>query len=194
MRKAFFLFIALILTLTACSNDDLERQEIVKGFSEASYLQMTAEICCEYENEQRSYTLSCHYVPEGLSVVSVVEPEELLGLVAEFEGKEKRLSYQDTVLDAPLLGMNGISPASLLPLLCDAIRDGYIIEESAEDCKDIPAWRITFLEEGEQESLYYTVWFAKEDGRPLAAELTEGTVLNFKLAFTDFIFGDILTK
>ena len=192
MRKVVLLFISLIILLSGCSNEDLERQEMLKRFSEASYLQMTAEIRCEYESERREYTLACHYVPDGLSVVSVVEPEELLGLVAEFEGEEKRLSYQDTVLDAPMLGMEGLSPAGLLPLLCDAIRDGYIIEENAETCSDIDAWRITFLEEGEQESLYYTVWFAMEDGKPLAAEVTTGTVLNFKLAFTDFTFGDIL--
>ena len=97
-------------------------------------------------------------------------------------------------MDAPLLGMEGLSPAGLLPLLCDAIRDGYIMEENGEECNDIPAWRITFLEEGEKESLYYTVWFSKDDGRMLAAEVTTGTVLNFKLAFTDFIFGDILAE
>ncbi len=194
MRKVVLLFIPVVLLLSGCSADSLARQEILSRFSKASYLQMTAEIKCEYENEQREYKLTCHYVPDGLCVVSVVEPEELLGLVAEFEGDEKRLSYQDTVLDAPLLGMEGLSPAGLLPLLCDAIRDGYIMEENGEECNDIPAWRITFLEEGEKESLYYTVWFSKDDGRMLAAEVTTGTVLNFKLAFTDFVFGDILAE
>ena len=194
MRKVVLIFISIIFILSGCSDGGLARQELLGRFSEAPYLQMTAEIECEYENEKREYTLTCHYVPDGLSVVSVVEPEALLGLVAEFEGEEKRLSYQDTVLDAPLLGMEGLSPAGLLPLLCDAIRDGYIIEENTETCRDIDARRITFLEEGQQESLYYTVWFTKDDGRPLAAEVTTGTVLNFKLAFTDFTFGDILEE
>ena len=194
MRKVVLLFIPLVLILGGCSDRGLQQKELLSRYSGASCLQMTAEIKCEYEHEQREYTLACHYVPDGLSVVSVVKPEALLGLVAEFEGGEKRLSYQDTVLDAPLLGMEELSPAGLLPLLFDAVRDGFIIEENSEDWGGIPAWRLTFLEEGENESLYYTVWFAKEDGRALAAELTEGTVLNFKLAFTDFVFGDILEE
>lgn len=194
MRKVFLLFIPLVFMLNACSDDTEIRQEILERFSDASYLQTTAEIRCEYDDEQREYTLSCHYIPGGLSVVSVVEPQELLGLVAEFEGEEKRISYQDTVLDAPLLGAEGLSPAALLPLLFDAVRDGYIIEESAETCNGTDAQRMTFLEEGENESIYYTVWFSKEDGSILAAEVATGTVLNFKLAFTSFTFGDKIEK
>ena len=163
-------------------------------FRDAPCLQMTAAVTCEYETETREYELVCHYEAEGTSVVTVTKPEELSGLAIEFDGEKKTLRYGETCLDAPRLGDEGLSPAEVLPRLMDALRQGYLTEEGKEDFAGAEAWRITLAQEGKTGDILFTIWLSEEDGTPLAATVFDGEMLNCKLVFTSFTFGDIMQE
>ena len=182
----------LLLLMAACGKREEAAPDLLEPYRAMTGCTAEAEIDCEYETEVRTYALRCEYVPEGESTVTVLAPESLAGVSAVFSGKDASLRYDDLVLDAGTLGGEKLSPAAVLPRLLDALRNGYLLEESREKLGEEDCLRLTFETAGEAEKLYFTVWLPEKSGGPVAAEVSSGTVLNFRLKFTSFTFGAII--
>lgn len=185
---------AVLLTLTLLSGCGApqEAETLLGRFAAAQSCEMEAELCCEWETEQRRYTLHCLWQPEGESRVTVRQPEELAGLSAVFDGESCTLCYEDQVLDAGTLGESGLSPAEVLPRLMEALRTGWLLEESREERNGEALLRLTLETEEDGVKQYWTVWL-REDGTPAAAEVTIKEKLIFRGEFTLFSFGAILS-
>lgn len=192
MRKMLCGLLALLALLPGCGKGtEAAAEQLLQPYQNMESAEMEAEVKCEYSDELREYKLSCSYVPEGKSKVKVLEPEAIAGLTAVFDGDGASLCYEDLCLDAGTLGEEELSPAEVLPLLFDAVRSGYLLEESRESYRGEDAYRFCFETRGETEKIYYTFYISPE-GYPIAAEVSTGNVLNFRLAFTSFSFGAIL--
>lgn len=183
--------LALLLILSGCGGTDTEAETLLERFAAMESCAMEARVKCEYEGELRAYTLRCDYAAQGESRVTVLEPEALAGLSAVFDGEGCTLRYEELVLDAGTLGESALSPAEALPRLMEALRTGWLLEQSREEGAEGALTRLTLETEENGVKHDWTVWL-REDGTPAAAETTVKEKLIFRMEFTSFSFGAIL--
>ena len=122
--------------------------------------------------------------------MEVLEPEGLREISIVFDGEQRQVIYKDLVLDAPALGKNRLSPAEILPRAMDAVKQGWLLEENAEEGS---LRRMTFETEENGVKQYWTLWFDEETGVPRCAEVSEDSQLFFTIEFTSFSFDDIIS-
>ncbi len=181
----------LLLLLTGCGGESgAQAEQLLAGYAAAESCEMEAAVKCEYSGELKEYVMRCAYTPQE-STVTVLAPEALAGLSAVFDAGGCSLCYEEYVLDAGTLGESGLSPAECLPLFVEALRGGYLLEQSREDVNGEEGLRLCMETEEDGTDLCWTVWM-KADGTPFAAEVSEKNELIFRIEFTAFSFGDIL--
>ena len=114
---------------------------------------------CTYEDGPWEASLRCVYDPEGGSTVEVLAPEEIAGIRAVLDGENRYLVYDGEVLNAGPVSREGISPAECLPRLLDALREGWLLEESEEEVDGAACVRLCLDQRGETaEKVYATLW------------------------------------
>ena len=197
MRKPWFcaLMISLPLALCACgamsggSDEEPKKnsaQLLQEEYQTLESCDMTATLRCDRESEVEEYTLRCHWNADGTSTVEVVEPEELAGICAELDGEDLTLTYDDVSLAAGTLGSEELSPVQCLPLIVDAIRDGYILQKGTEEVDGTDCRRWLFDVTGTQGGkIQYAVWFGAGHAPVKAEVITEEAVI-FTVNFTEF--------
>lgn len=197
MRKPWFcaLMISLPLALCACGimsgGSDVEpkknsAQLLQEEYQTLESCDMTAQLRCDWENEAADYTLRCHWNADGTSTVEVLKPEELAGICAELDGEELTLTYDDVSLAAGTLGGEELSPVRCLPLIVDAVRDGYILQKNTEEVDGSDCLRLLFDVTGTQGGkIQYAVWFGAGHAPVKAEVITEEAVV-FTVDFTEF--------
>lgn len=193
MKRWLAAMVAVTMSLVACGTEDDTTQQILRRYETMERCTMEAVVRCEYENESREYTLGCKYEAGGESRVTVHEPEGLQGLSIVFHEKERKVMYEDLVLDAPGLGKRSISAADVLPRLMDAVKQGWLLEEMTQQEAADTVRYMVFETEENGVKLYWTVLFEEETGMPCYAELSEDNQLFFTIEFTNFSFDDIIT-
>ena len=126
MKKAALAALILsMLMLTGCT-DKTEAE--FNAFSEAlaeKHMSMTATVHAEYEDISVEFGVVCTEDETGCTV-TVTEPEEIRGVQARLEGGSTALMYNGIVLDTGGDGGTGISPMNALPMVMQALRDGYV--------------------------------------------------------------------
>ena len=83
---------------------------------------MEAEVTCRDGEEAATFILRCDYAAEGESTVEVLAPETAAGVRATVDSDTMKLEYGELCL--PVGNVEGIAPATCLPRLMDALRDG----------------------------------------------------------------------
>lgn len=179
MKRLCPLLLLLCLLLSGCGRN--AAAERFAPFSAALAarrdLRFDAEVRAEYDDRTARYTLRYEDEPVGCKV-TVLSPEEIRGLTVHFDGAESSLGYDAVVLDTGPLDRYGLSPASALPALARALREGHL--ESAWTEEDMTVWELV-----PDDHLSVLVWL-DEDLTPLRAELvSEGRVAVF-CEFTDW--------
>lgn len=193
MGKARFwiLVMGFWLLLSACGASGGEEKQSAAALLQAEYqslpgCSMTAKVRCEQAEETAEYTLRCDWKNDGTARVTIVEPEELEGISASFSGGSMTLLYEDVSLAAGTVSAEELSPAQVLPLVVQAIREGYILEKGTDKVDGVPCLRLVFDTTGEQGGKIYThVWFA-ENHLPVYAEVEAEQRLLFTVDFTGF--------
>ncbi len=132
------LMIGLGLTLSACAPapGGMEQKDgaqmLQEEYRALTGCAMTADVRCDRENEVENYTLQCDWNADGSARVEVLAPETLVGIAAEFNGDDLSLHYDDMSLAAGPVSSQELTPAQILPMVVDAIREGYILEKGTE--------------------------------------------------------------
>lgn len=186
--------IALCLLLTACGGTgEEEAASLRERYSTMTGCTMEAVVACEQEGLAWEALLRCDYVPEGETVVEVLEPELIAGVKAVMKAGEWQLEYEGERLNAGAVGAGLPSPALCLPQLMSALRDGWLLEENEEKWGDVPCVRLSLDQSGpETGRLLTTVWLRQADGAPLRGEIALDEEIILTAEFTDFSFYDII--
>ncbi len=179
--------------LTACGSGE-ETTDVRAAYREMEGCTMEAAVTCDQAGAVWEATLNCTYDPEGESTVEVLEPETIAGIRAVLEPEELRLEYEDICLNAGTLSAQEISPASCLPRLMSALRDGWLLEENTEEWNGISCRRLTMDQTGSDGGkILSTVWLQEADGTPLRGEIAVDGEIILTAEFTDFAFCDTMT-
>lgn len=144
MKRLYpFVLLALCIILTGCGKN--RALEGVESFSEklnsTEKTSFTAELRTEYEDKTVGFTLSFVSDADGCTV-TVIEPALIRGISAHVKDGGTKLVFDSVALDTGDLDDFGLSPMSSLPLLLDAMKNGFIEsawEENGEYCADIIA-------------------------------------------------------
>lgn len=190
--------IALCLLLSACGSagETNDAQAAREPYQEMSGCTMEAEVTCGKETEDLlTFTLKCGYVPDGTSTVEVLAPEAVAGVQATLDGKTMKLVYDGACLNTGTLSSEELSPATCLPVLMNALRNGWLLEEDKEDWNDVPCLRLCLDQTGKNGGkILTTIWLKQEDGTPLYSEVAVDDEIILQAEFTSFQFGDIVKK
>lgn len=184
---------ALCLLLMGCgAGEESTAEALRQPYREMTGCAMTAEVRLSGEDGTvGDFTLRCEYAPEGVTTVEVLAPETAAGVIAEIDGEDLTLRYQDLVLGAGTVSSEKLSPMECLPELMAAAREGWLLSESRETVGEEPCLRLTLDRTGEEGGkIVSTLYLREGDGVPVYGEIAvEGTVV-LKAAFTDFTFGE----
>lgn len=189
MRTKKVALIPLLLLLLLCSCGSRERndaagqlQEVYQSLSSCSF---SAKLCWEGESEREEYVLRCTWDEDGTASVEVVEPEVLKGIRAEFDQEKQTLVYEDLSLAAGE-SAEELSAVNVLPLLVDAVRNGYILEQGTEEMDGARCARILFERtDGQGNKVSYAVWF-QSGYAPVYAEVSAQERVLCSVEFSDF--------
>ena len=185
---------ALCLLLTACGGAGEDGTEALREpYREMAGCTMEAEVACGQAGLEWEAALRCDYVPGGESTVEVLSPETIAGIRATLRGEDLSLEFEGEVLNAGRLSGEGVSPAACLPVLMEALAEGWLLEENEETWNDIPCLRLCLDQTGpEGGKIVSTVWLRQEDGTPLRGEIAVDGERILTAEFTSFSFCDIL--
>lgn len=128
MKKLYMpLIVCIALMLTACGGG--ASRSSVEKFSqelrERENLRFTSRIRAEYDDRCAEFTLEYISGSDGCTV-TVISPDIIKGVSAHVKAGETALEYEGVMLDTGMLDDFGLSPMSALPLLVDAMKNGYL--------------------------------------------------------------------
>lgn len=189
------LMMTLCLLLTGCGGTTEETADLRARYHDMAGCVMEAAVTCEQEGLEWTAELRCEYVPGGESVIEVLSPESIAGVKAVLDEGAWTLEYEGDCLNAGTVSPEEISPAACLPRLMNALRDGWLLEESQEEWNDVPCLRLCVDQSGPQGGkLVSTVWLRQDDGTPLRGEIAVEGEIFLTAEFTSFTFYDTISQ
>ena len=184
MKKLFALLLPLTLLLTACGEGVQTAKNIQTQYAQLSTADMAAKVTCHLGEETRTYELTCTVTTDGAST-TVTAPEELAGITATVTPDGLTVTYDGTSLSAG--DLYDVCPANCLPYLLNAVADGYLLEQNAEDLNGVPCYRMaldTTAKSGEK--VLCTVWIDQETLIPRYAEFAQNDTVLLTAELTAF--------
>lgn len=200
MRKGRFaqmIILFLSLSLTACGGERVEESAsaLRLRYQEMQGCDMEATVSCTQYGAPWEAVLKCAYVPDGGSVIEVVSPETIAGAKVILDGDARFLQADGKRLNAGTVSAEALSPADALPRLMEALRDGWLLEENAEEWDGVPCTRMTLDQTGTTGGkIFSTLWLKLSDGTPLRGEIAVDDETIFIAEFTNFTFSDIMPE
>lgn len=174
MLKRVFFAITLVILFTSCSAERAEQSFVdIRAVYLAGDVSLCADISADYGDRRCEY--SVRYTGDGKSgEISVLQPEEICGISAKIsDNGSVTLKCDDVLLDTGLIYGAGISPMEAVPLIVNAVREGYVVAVYTEKVGDSEyiAAEINATAAGETVETIYTVWFSAEDKMLRKAEI-----------------------
>ena len=199
VRKGRFArMIILFLLLAGCSGGERTEESasaLRLRYQETQGCDMEATVSCTQYGAPWEAVLKCSYIPDGESVIEVISPETIAGAKVILDGDARFLQADGKRLNAGTVSAESLSPADALPRLMDALRDGWLLEENAEEWDGVPCTRMTLDQTGKSGGkIFSTLWLKQSDGTPLRGEIAVDGETFFAVEFTNFTFSDIMAE
>ena len=185
----------LCLLLTGCGGGAGESPaaEARAPYRDMAGCAMEAAVSCDQDGALWQADLRCAYTPEGETTVEVLSPETIAGVRAVLSGGEAALEYGDLCLNARTVSAEDLSPMACLPELMDALREGWLLEESREDWGEVSCVRLTLDRTGPRGGkVLSTLWLREDGGTPLRGEIAVDGETVLTADFTSFAFYDTI--
>ena len=166
---------ALMLLLASCSGADPSQSFVdIRAAYLAADVTLTAELTADYGDRSYDYTLS--YTGDGKrGEVTILSPELVSGISARIdEDKTVTLECDEVIIDTGMLYGSGTSPVEALPLIVNAVREGYVSDIYTETI-DGTEYIVVEADEtpaGEAVKTYYTLWFSAVENSLYKAEIS----------------------
>lgn len=189
--KRIFCLLPLLILLTGCGEENIERAEALQSrYARLAGYETDVRVAIAREDETLIYTL--HLTADTTCVrAEVLEPEELAGIGAEMTGETLALSYDGMLLDAISLSPR-VSALSCAPMLLKNFPSAYLTSCGSDRFGEEEALRVDFSVTPEGETLSCALFFS-QDGAPLYGEIASDGKIIAAVEFTNFVFGDILS-
>lgn len=156
---------------------------------------MEARVYCTQYGTPWEAVLKCRYDADGERVIEVVAPETIAGATVTLDGASRYLSADGKRINAGTVSEEALSPSDALPRLIDALRDGWLLEENAEEWNGVPCVRLAVDQTGAAGGkIVSTLWLRQSDATPLRGEIAVDGETVLTAEFTDFAFSDIMTE
>ncbi len=173
--KKILIALLLTLSLSSCSGNDVSQTFVdIRAAYLSGDVVLTADISADYGDRRYDYTLS--YTGDGnRGEVTIITPE-LISDISAIMDTEKGISLKcdDAIIDTGTLIGDGTSPVEALPLIVNAVREGYVSEIYTETI-DGEAYLAVVIDEtsaGENKETVYTLWFSQENQSLYKAEIS----------------------
>jgi len=179
---------AVFLLMTACGAKAPTQNFLdIRAEYLAADVSLSARVSADYGDRCVEYELS--YIGDGKSgKVEVLEPDEIRGISAQI-GKDKKviLKCGDVLIDSGVIFGADVTPVGVLPLIVNAVREGYVSSVYSERINGIDylAVEIDETPAGESEKLIYTLWFSAEDNSLYKAEINAGGLVAVTALFEE---------
>lgn len=183
MRKFMISVLMMTLLLPAgCGEREARLEQGFETFREAvtmtESLTATAELTALGEGTEADYILDTAY--DGATVtVTIREPEILAGVKAVASRGEAEIAYEGVRLGVGPVDEEGLTPASAIPAMIDAMQSGYL---------ELLWWEEPYITArvhvGEESVM--TLWLEEETLIPAAAEIASGGETVIACRFTSW--------
>jgi len=172
----------MIALLCACSSPEELEENFNHWRHEVENVSLRAQVTISHDEHVGEYELGCDYSPEE-TVIEILAPENLKGIKATKRGEDTQLEYDDLIVS--LGEVDGITPATAVPMLLDTIREGYVDMCYTEKANDDELLAVQFSPEN---GVTIHLWLTN-DNVPLSAEFESDSQAGIKIAITDWNLG-----
>ena len=185
MKQLAAVMIALVL-LSGCTGkrDELDRAMKLR----ASLLgclgcNFDVAITADYGDELHKFSMNCRSGGRGDVEFTVLQPESIAGITGQISSGEGKLTFDDVVLQFPLLADNQVTPISGPWILMKTLLGGYLTAVCEED----DLLHLTINDSYEEDALQMEIWLNSDDVPVCAEILYDGrrivamTVENFQM-------------
>ena len=185
MKQLAAVMIALVL-LSGCTGkrDELDRAMKLR----ASLLgclgcSFDVTITADYGDELHKFSMNCRSGGRGDVEFTVLQPESIAGITGQISSGEGKLTFDDVVLQFPLLADNQVTPISGPWILMKTLLGGYLTAVCEED----DLLHLTINDSYEEDALQMEIWLNSDDVPVCAEILYDGrrivtmTVENFQM-------------
>ena len=167
MKKVFALVLALVV-LTGCSagSEDLDRAMQLRTALQSGGCSFDAKITADYGDKIYTFQMACTANPGGELQFCVTEPESISGICGSISAQGGALTFEDTLLEFPLLADGQASPISAPWLLIRSLQGGYLTSAGMEG----EYLRLQVDDSFEENDLTLTVWL-NDLNQPVSADI-----------------------
>lgn len=171
-----------LLLVGGCAAQKTDLEESFSAFRQAvtvtEHISASVALTADYGDTAEEYTLALSY--DGRQTeVEIIAPELLAGVKATAARGETSVSYDGVMLGAGALSEEGITPATALPVILDAMASGYVELLWSEG-----GYVTARLYVGESDAC--TLWLEADTLTPAAAELVENGKTIVTCRFSDW--------
>lgn len=174
LKKAFALLAGLTLALLAgcqrAQEDGSLAEQVGQRFDALQKAAFHVEILSDLGQSTLEYGLDYTYHKEDSDALTLTAPEIVAGVSASIAGDttpELTLQYEGTALDAPGIGLPGLTPADAVPyLLCD-LRQAAPNEVWSERAQEEALIVLRYVSDGVEKQ----IWLTEKGYVPVCAEL-----------------------
>ena len=161
MKRIVAVVLALVL-LSGCTGkrDELDRAMKLR----ASLLgclgcSFDVTITADYGDQIHVFAMRCNTGGRGDLQFEVLQPESIAGITGEISTGEGKLTFDDTVLQFPLLADGQITPVSGPWILVKTLLGGYLTGANEEE----DLLRISINDSYEEDALQMEIWLNADD-------------------------------
>lgn len=198
MNKLFYVpAIAMCVLLGGCSGEQTAttQQETLAFYTQMTSASMEAVVTSEGDYLISTFTLHCDYQPQGETVVEVLEPETMAGVRVVCNAGQWVLEYDDMVFNVGTLSSQGVSPLACMPLLLEALSQGWMLAQSSQTYQGQACDCLTMDYSDETLSdVTVTAWLSQDTGAPVGAEIAVDGQRILQVLFTSFEMYGILPE
>ena len=158
----------ILVMLTGCfgENEDLDRAMELRADLLCHGCAFSAEITADYGDEIYTFGVRCEGDSKGNLGFEVTAPETIAGIRGVTANDTGKLTFDDTVLDFPLLADDQVTPVSGPYLLLKTLRGGYVRSVG----RDGDLIRVTIDDSYEEDALQLDIWM-NEANQPVRGEI-----------------------
>lgn len=192
-KRLWMGILAVGLVCTGCQRENSVplSEQYLALYAQMEGATMEVETITHGENLVGAFTLQCEYFTQADTTLTVLAPEEMMGVTATIAQGDLTLMYDGVCFNMGTLSQSAISPVSGCFLLLQALQSGWLLWENQETYQGQDCLCLGLDMTGETAYLA-TVWLGLDDGLIRGGEIFVNDTLILELLFTNFSFCDTI--